>query len=181
MPFPKKPEIEYERSTLIVPLQKAEELVETVELRALLKLQRFEPTTNTSGYRQLEFEILVWEVGGHSDTLDGYLSFALSDVPQPRSVCVALQQEKDFPALMVYNAIYDLYLNGRCVLEKRPGIGIGHNVMGIPPRDIQVAFGKSYTVGEISALQGDCKDMASLEPAEFDAAVAEIKSLRAGL
>ena len=103
--FPEHEETEFEKSQLNVPIYRNGELVETLQLDALLRLDRYKPVRNALGLRQFEFRIREWEVGGHSPTLGGYVSYTLSDVPQPHSVCLAMQPDRDYPAVIVYNAI----------------------------------------------------------------------------
>lgn len=176
--FPEKAETEFETSTISVPIKRDGDVIETLKMKALLKLDRYRPETTAAGRRQFEFLIRQWEVGGQSDALGGYAAYCLSDVPQPRSVCVALQDESDFPALIVYSAIYDIFINGEKVIKSQPGIGVGTGVTEIPPRGITVSFGKPFEMPGLLAMAGDCKDMMALSASEFEASIAELRALR---
>jgi len=171
--FPENEEIEYERSSLSLPVGKDGEILETVQLDAFLKLHRFKPQT-ALGIRHFEFQILRWEVLGKSEVFGGQIGFSLSDVPQPRSVCIANDSSSDFPATIIYNAIYDVYLNGCCVMQNLPGLGIGRGVMEIPPRDIPVTFQKPFHLTEWTIINGACNAMISMPEEDWEEAVARI-------
>lgn len=172
--FPPSEEIEHETSTIVMSVSRHGQLVETLRLDSFLKLHRWAPTS-VLGIRQFEFKILEWEVGGLSKTLDGYVGFSLAEVPQPKSVCIAMSNDSDFPAIIVYNGIYDVFLGGKKVLESQAGLGIGRGVMQIPPRDISVTFQKGFTfwgfeVGAANAMAmvegsaAGCISMMSVTP-----------------
>jgi hypothetical protein len=171
-----------------------------------MKLEREKPVRNTIGYRQLEFTIREWELFGYSESLGAHISFAASkDVVQPKSLAVSLQKESDFPALIVYNAIYDIYLDGRKIVAQRPGVAMARGVMEIPPRNITVAFQKPVALGayidhgeEEGAAKnhgdcnidpydyrcdpwidpGTCEDMVTITPEEFNAGLQEARAIR---
>ena len=121
--------------------------------------------------------------------------------------CVALQKTSDYPALIVYNAIYDVYLDGRKIISKMPGVAMARGVMEIPPRNITVAFQKPFAIsrqamavhkagGTISVEKhhcdnlpidpndpycidsGNCEDMATITEEEFSAGLKEAKAIR---
>lgn len=147
--YPPHPEVEYERSVIRIPVRLAGDTKprEIVELTAFMRLERDKPVRNTIGYRQFEFTIKDWELFGYSEVLGGHISFAVSkDVVQPKSLAVSLQKESDYPALIVYNAIYDIYIDGRKIVSQRPGVAMARGVMEIPPRNITVAFQKPFAV-----------------------------------
>lgn len=208
--FPHHAEVEYERSVIRVPVRFGGEKKprEIVELTAFMKLEREPAVRNTIGYRQFEFTIREWELFGYSEALGGHLSFAASpDVIQPKSLCLALQKDKDFPALIVYNAIYDVYLDGTKILSKTPGIAMARGVMEIPPRNITVAFQKPFMIGkkgvafqpkhdvcqsrpdsETCSCQqdpecvivdpGSCEDMETVAAEEFESGLKEARAIR---
>lgn len=203
--FPPYPEVEYERSVIRIPVEAPgdSKTREIVELTAFMKLEREAPVRNTIGYRQFEFTIREWELFGYSETLGAHVSFAASkDVVQPKSLAVALQKNSDYPALIVYNAIYDVFLDGRKIISQMPGVAMARGVMEIPPRNITVAFQKPFTIsrnelarhksgGTISVDKyhcydpesycfhsGTCEDMSTITAEEFQSGLKEAKAIR---
>jgi hypothetical protein len=165
--------------------------VEMVELTAYMKLVRDVPQRNSLGYRQFEFLIEEWELFGYSELLGGWLSFTASDdVVQPNSIALALQKTSDFPALIVYSAIYDIYLDNVKLVSKRAGTAMGRGVVEIPPRNVTVAFTKPQKVtlggGSGAAASGptmefccgSCEDMQTITREEFEAGLAEARAVR---
>lgn len=208
--FPKYPEVEYERSVIRIPVQGPGDKKprEIIELTAFMKLEREAPVRNTIGYRQFEFTIREWELFGYSESLGAHISFAASkDVVQPKSLAVALQKNSDYPALIVYNAIYDVFLDGRRVVSQMPGVAMARGVMEIPPRNITVAFQKPFAIspkslalhksGEAISVDknpcdsmtstmwclhsGTCEDMSTISEEEFKSGLKEAKAIRAQL
>lgn len=207
--FPPHAEVEFERSVIRIPVRLAGDKKprEIIELTAFMRLERERPVRNTIGYRQLEFTIREWELFGYSEALGAHLSFAASkDVVQPKSLVVALQKESDYPALIVYNAIYDIYLDGKKIVSKRPGVAMARGVMEIPPRNITVAFQKPVALGpylhddregpvteknhgdcdlapwdyrcDPSLDPGTCEDMSPISNEEFTAGLQEARAIR---
>lgn len=146
--FPNYEETEYEQSVITIPIYAGNrEPVEILKLNAFMRLERELPTRNGLGHRQLEFTIADWELYGYSEFLDADVTFKLSDVPvQPKSLVVALTERSDYPAMIVYNAIYDIYIGQKLVAKNRPGVAFAKNVYEIPPRNISVAFSKPFSL-----------------------------------
>ena len=174
--YPAHAEVEYERSVIRIPVRLAGDTKprEIVELTAFMRLERDKPVRNTIGYRQFEFTIKDWELFGYSEVLGGHISFAVSkDVVQPKSLAVSLQKESDYPALIVYNAIYDIYIDGRKIVSKRPGVAMARGVMEIPPRNITVAFQKPFMVRTGAANENRGKKTEKLEDGNMVVAFSE--------
>lgn len=149
--YPDYAETEYEQSIITIPIYSGEspEPVEILKLTAFMRLERERPNRNGLGHRQIEFTIADWELYGYSQFLDANVTFKLSDVPvQPKSLVVSLTEESDYPAMIVYNAIYDIYLDQKLVAKNRPGVAFAKNVFEIPPRNISVAFTKPFVMPE---------------------------------
>jgi hypothetical protein len=146
--FPNYAETEYEQSIITIPIYAGNrEPVEILKLTAFMRLERETPTRNGLGHRQLEFTIADWELYGYSEFLEADVTFKLSDVPvQPKSLVVALTERSDYPAMIVYNAIYDIYIGQKLVAKNRPGVAFAKNVYEIPPRNISVAFSKPFSL-----------------------------------
>lgn len=203
--FPPRGEVEFERSVIRLPLTWGNvnnKPLEIIELTAFMRLERERPTRNAIGYRQFEFTIREWELFGYSEVLRAHISFAASkDVVQPKSLAVALQKGADYPALIVYNAIYDIYIDGRKILSQRPGVAMARGVMEIPPRNITVAFQKPFSVHadksgllvtkhvegcleegietpEYCFCGGTCEDMSTISAEEFESGLREARAIR---
>lgn len=144
--FPSHGEVEYEHSIITIPifLPGDTSVAEVLKLDAFMKLDREPAIRNGLGYGQFEFVIDAWELYGYSKVLDAYITFKLSDTVKPKSLGVALQKSKDYPAMIVYNAIYDVYLDDVKVGENLAGVAFATGVMEIPPRNITVSFHKPF-------------------------------------
>ncbi|HYN19318.1 MAG TPA: hypothetical protein VE078_00040 [Thermoanaerobaculia bacterium] len=207
--FPEHAEMEFEHSIITIPiiLHGDTEPAEVLKLDAYMKLDRERPVRNGLGYRQFEFTIAAWELHGYSKMLDAYITFKLSDTVKPKSLGVALQKNKDYPAMIVYNAIYDIYLDDVKVGENRAGVAFATGVMEVPPRNITVAFNKPFAFerpGKEGGLKkitgkthddtcfvqpcpcnedwcmgpGSCEDMESISSSEFEAGATKAASYR---
>lgn len=206
--FPKHAEMEFEHSIITIPiiLHGETEPAEVLKLDAYMKLDREVPVRNGLGYRQFEFTIDAWELHGYSKVLDAYITFKLSDTVKPKSLGVALQKNKDYPAMIVYNAIYDIYLDDVKVGENRAGVAFATGVMEIPPRNITVAFHKPFAFDHPRTVReggrpdkthddtcfvqpcpctefwcmgpGSCEDMESISERAFETGAAKAKSYR---
>ncbi len=205
--FPDYAEMEFEHSIITIPivLRGETEPAEVLKLDAYMKLDREAPVRNGLGYRQFEFTIDAWELHGYSKVLDAYVTFKLSDTVKPKSLGVALQKNKDYPAMIVYNAIYDIYLDDVKIGENHAGVAFATGVMEIPPRNITVAFNKPFSfdragVGknggstkthdpscgggpcpcnmDLCWSPGSCEDMEQITRDQFEAGAAKAKSYR---
>ncbi len=174
--FPEEGEVEYERSNIRIPFYlkgavKGEEGrdVDVMNFDAFMRIVREPPTTNGIGYRQFEFQIDAWELNNtYSKGLNADITFALSDVPQPKSICMARQRESDYPALIVYSAIYDVYMGTEKIVDKQAGVAVATPVWEIPPRNVTVAFEKPFDSELFSFRPGCCEGMRSITPEEFE-------------
>jgi len=146
--FPSYAETEYEQSIITIPIYAGNrEPVEILKLTAFMRLEREKPSRNGLGHRQIEFTIADWELYGYSEFLDANVTFKLSDVPvQPKSLVIALTEKSDYPAMIVYSAIYDIYIDQKLVAKDQPGVAYAKNVYEIPPRNISVAFSKPFSL-----------------------------------
>ena len=148
--FPAYAETEYEQSIITIPIyspEGGENPVEILKLTAFMRLERELPVRNGLGHRQIEFTIADWELYGYSKYLDTDITFRLSDVPvQPKSLVISLTEKNDYPAMIIYNAIYDIYLGQKRVSANRPGVAFAKNVFESPPRNVSVAFTKPFNL-----------------------------------
>lgn len=201
--FPEQGEVEYEHSIITIPitLEGETQPAEVLKLDAFMRLVREKPVRNGLGYRQFEFTIDAWELYGYSKVLNANITFKLAEAVKPKSLGVSLQKNKDYPAMIVYNAIYDVYLNDVKIIDRQPGVAFATGVMEIPPRNITVAFHKPFSLNEArrknpklnAALEkfgdpgdpppfdfdpGTCEDMTQISVAQFNAGVAEAERYR---
>jgi hypothetical protein len=51
--------------------------------------------------------------------LNADITLTLSDTVQPKSVCIARQRDADYPAMIIDNAIYDVYLGKERIIHRR--------------------------------------------------------------
>lgn len=184
--FPEEPEMEYERSVIRIPFYikspgkgKAERRVDIMAFDAYMRLLREAPFRNGLGIRQFEFYIDAWELSNtRSQGLNADVTFTLSDVPQPKSLCVALQRESDYPAMIVYNAIYDVYVGSERVITQQAGTAIAKPVWEIPPRNVTVAFDKPFESDLFAFSAGTCEGMRSITRDEFERGASEGRRAR---
>jgi hypothetical protein len=178
--FPAEAGIEHERSVVTIPITVAgdQDPVEILKLDALMKLQRNIPFTNAANIRQFTFQILEWELYGRSSALNSNVTFTLSDTVQPVSLCAASGPERDFPATIVYNAIYDAYVGTMRVVQNRPGVAFSHAVTQIPPRGVLIAFEKPFEVHGFSFGAGACGSMTSSGIEFYEREIARARAMR---
>jgi len=177
--FPPVPGTEYQRSELNIPIVADGDVKEVLKMTAVLQLDRGAPVTNAGGHRQFEFAIETWEVAGYSEFLSEWVTITLSDTAQPRSLAIAQTAAADYPAIIVYNAIFDVYVGKRLVAERVTGLGVGVEAYEVPPR-VGIQFQKAFPLGPgIEASAGACAEEASLRDEQFTALADEFRNLRA--
>ncbi|PSL57098.1 hypothetical protein B0I31_10275 [Saccharothrix carnea] len=183
--FPKDPEVEYERSAIRIPFylrgaQPEGRDLDVMVFDAFMRLEREAPTTNGLGYRQFEFTIATWELNNtYSMGLGADITFSLSDTVQPKSLCVAQRRESDYPALIVYSAIYDVFLGSKKIVSNQPGVAYASPVWEIPPRNVTVAFEKPFSSDLFAFSAGTCEGMRSIGREEFEEGVRVARATRA--
>jgi hypothetical protein len=186
--FPEEPEIEYERSVIRIPfyLKRAEvagrrRKVDIMNFDAYMRLIREAPIRSGLGVRQFEFYIDAWELTNTFSTgLNANVTFTLADTVQPKSLCVALHRNADYPAMIVYNAIYDIYLGSERIVEKQPGTAFATPVWTTPPRNVTVAFEKPFESDLFAFSAGTCEGMRSITREEFEKGIALARAIRSG-
>jgi hypothetical protein len=184
--FPEEAEIEYERSVIRIPfyLKRASKKgrnVDVMNFDAYMRLIREVPIRSALGVRQFEFFIDGWELTNtYSEGLNADVTFSLSDAVQPKSICIALQRDADYPAMIIYNAIYDIYLGSERILEGQPGTAFASPVWEIPPRNVTVAFEKPFESDLFSFSAGCCEGMRSIDRKEYEAARKLAEAIRRG-
>jgi hypothetical protein len=184
--FPEEAELEYERSVIRIPFYlkgkakvEAQRGVDIMAFDAYMRLLREAPIRNGLGIRQFEFYIDAWELNNtYSKGLNADVTFTLSDVEQPKSLCIALQRDTDYPAMIVYNAIYDVYVGKERIITHQAGTAVATPVREIPPRNTTVAFEKPFESDLFEFSAGSCEGMRSITKDEFGRGVAEAKRIR---
>lgn len=183
--------------------------VELVKLDAYMRLCREEPVLNEIGFREMRFTIEKWELFGHSKLYDADIVFsATPGVVQPKSLAFAPKMavpaeclgtratsarcrrlldnptelsKNDFPALIVYSAIYDVYVNNKKIVSQEPGVAMARGAMQIPPTGITVAFQKPIDIpGVIKICPGTCAGMKTIPESEFYAGLAVAEKVKTG-
>jgi hypothetical protein len=184
--------IEFEGSTITIPIQASLPngwiSTEEVDFKAFMRLELDRRVRNQLGRTQFEFNIAVWELHGRSELLsekfgqDIYITFSLTPPPQkqPRSICFANQEGPDFPATIIYSACYDVYMNKDKIIDAQMGVAICTPIIGIPPRNVLVAFEKPFEDKKlgIAFRRGCCWGMRTLLPDEFLEGVNHARRIR---
>ena len=184
--FPPEAEIEFERSVIRIPFylknkgdEKHQRKVDVMAFDAFMRLIREPPIRNGLGLKQFEFYIDAWELTNtYSRGLNSNITFTLSDTVQPKSVCIAQQRETDFPAMIIYNAIYDVYLGKERIIANQPGTAFASPVWDVPPRNVTVAFEKPFESDLFSFSAGTCEGMRSVNRDEFERGATEALKVR---
>ncbi|MFL5961671.1 MAG: hypothetical protein ACJ757_02080 [Gaiellaceae bacterium] len=183
--FPERAEVEYERSVIRIPFylkgsgEAQRRQIDVMAFDAYMRLIREAPVRNGLGLRQFEFFIDAWELTNtYSKGLDADVTFTLSDTVQPKSICIARERKSDYPAMIVYNAIYDVYLGKEKIIENQPGTAFAAPVWEIPPRNVTVAFEKPFESARFSFSAGTCEGMYAITQDEFERGAALAASIR---
>ncbi|HET7232343.1 MAG TPA: hypothetical protein VFJ16_20215 [Longimicrobium sp.] len=190
--FPVGRQVEFEGSTISIPitaqLRNGWISTEEVDFQAFMRLELDRRIRNQLGRTQFEFNIAVWELHGRSELLsekfgeDVYITFSLTPPPQkqPRSICFAHQDGADFPATIIYSACYDVFANQDKIVDAQMGVAICTPVVGIPPRNVLVAFEKPFEdrVRGIAFGRGCCWGMHWISVEEFLAGVNRARKVR---
>ena len=179
--YPSEPGVELERSVVSIPIHVGSDEMpaEILKLDALMKLRRASPTVNSVGIRQFEFRIEEWELYGYSSILKSNVTFTLSNTVQPMSVCMAEQHNSDFPATIVYSAIYDVYLGNQCVVYQQPGVAFAQGIKSVPPRGVMIAFQKQFERDGIGFEAGACGAMRGVNDQFFERELLKARAMRA--
>lgn len=91
----------------------------------------------------------------------------------------------DYPALIIYNAIYDVWIGNQKIVSQEPGIAMARGVTEIPPTGITVAFQKpverTLTDGTIIKIcPGTCSGMRTISVTEFQNGLRAARSVKEG-
>ena len=91
----------------------------------------------------------------------------------------------DYPAMIVYNAVYDVWLSNKKLVSAEPGIAMARGVKQIPPTAITVAFQKPVetTLPDgtiIKICPGTCSGMVTIPEHLFWAGIDTAEKIKAG-
>ncbi|MCD9187496.1 MAG: hypothetical protein LUM44_13755 [Pyrinomonadaceae bacterium] len=190
--FPVGSQTEFEGSTISLPimaqLRNGWISTEYIDFKAFMRLGLERRVVTQLNRTQFEFNIEVWELHGRSEILsekfemDAYVTFSLTPPPQkqPKSICFSNQDGSDFPATIVYSACYDVYVADRKIVDAQMGVALCTPIMGIPPRNVLVAFEKPFEDRKIGIAfgRGCCWGMRTISPEEFLEGVNEARRIR---
>ena len=190
--FPVGQVIEFEGSTITIPIQAQLKngwiSTEDVDFKAFMRLNLERRVISQLNRTQFEFMIEVWELHGRSEVLsekfgkDVQITFSLTPPPQkqPKSICFANQSGSDYPATIIYSACYDVFMDEEKVIDGQMGVAICTPIMGIPPRNVLVAFEKPFEDRKrgIAFGRGCCWGMRTITADDFLKGVNEARGLR---
>lgn len=177
--FPATGGVDHEVTSISIPVYFEGEYVETMEGKAYLKIRREEPYKNLFNRGQLDFFVEQWEVIAFSKQLNSNVFMTLSDVPQPKNTTLANQEGADYPATIVYNAMYDVYVGNQKVLENQPGLGIAPEIYSVPPATT-INFQKLFEYEGISFMAGacSCPTVTAMDTKQWELDVQKVLELR---
>jgi len=177
--FPDKGFIMYDRGTITFSvLDQAGSLVEDLKLSSFMKIALGAGYTGKDGRRHFDFQIQGWEVFGPSKVLGGNLIITLPQgVEQPMSTGTSQTRDADFPADLLFNAIYDVYLDHDVVLRRYKGRGFARRVTTLPP-DVEVHIEHLFDIEHRPLSNGICGNMEIITSTEYEEAAAKARALR---
>ena len=111
-----------------------EVLLETLNFSGRMLIERGKPYTNAGGFRQIDFIALAWTATAWSKALKQDILYILSqDVEQPVSNIISETKNKDFPATILFDLIFDVRVNNKTIIRQHRGRPKGHKFLTIPP------------------------------------------------
>jgi len=119
---------------LFQKLDKEEILLETLTFQGRMLIERGKAFTNNDGYRQVDFIAKAWTATAWSKSLKQDILYILSeDVEQPISNIISETKERDFPATIQFDLIFDVRANNQTIIRHHKGRPKGHKFLTIPP------------------------------------------------
>lgn len=133
---------------------------ENIALTTIMKLQRGSPyRPEKEGKRKIDVKLITWSSKGYSPLLGQSIEYRLSKgINQPISHVEGFSKDEDFPASMVFNAIFDVFIGGKKVASEVKGTARASNLPRIPPdADDLFIVEKDINVDDnIFLISGDC-------------------------
>ena len=109
-------------------------LLETLNFSGRMLIERGKAFKNADGYRQINFIALAWTATAWSKSLKKDILYILSeDVEQPVSTIISETKQKDFPATIQFDLIFDVRINNHTIIRQHKGRPKGHKFLTIPP------------------------------------------------
>lgn len=111
------------------------QLLETLDFKGRMLVERGDPYVNGAGYRQVAFVVKNWEAFAWSNTLNSMVVYSLADVPQKTSTITAQQKESDYPARFHFAVTFHAQAFGQRITIYDPYTGEpqGEGFMEVPP------------------------------------------------
>lgn len=109
------------------------DLLETLEFKGRMLIQRGDPVVEASGYRQVKFFVKSWEANAWSNALNTLVVYKLSNVEQLPSTITAQQKTGDYPAKLHFNVKFDAYAYDDIFEPVHHGEPSGEGFMEMPP------------------------------------------------
>jgi len=131
---------------------------EQIALVTIMKLKSGHPYRMKDGKRRIDVRIKRWGAKGYSPFLDSTIEYRLSkDVDKPISYVESKSKEEDFPASMTFNAIFDVFVDGKKVISETEGTARAERLMRIPPdEDDLFLVDKEVAFDNIKLTTIDC-------------------------
>ena len=115
-------------------VNKEEILLETLNFQGRMLIERGKAYTNADGFRQIDFVALAWTATAWSKSLKQDILYILSEnVEQPISNIISETKNKDFPATIQFDLIFDVRVNNKTIIQQHKGRPKGHKFLTIPP------------------------------------------------
>jgi len=115
---------------------------EILVMEAGMDLVTGEPYVNKEGFRQVDIRVNNWVAQAKSEVLDSVMIFELSQqVEQPLSSAIAQQRqgERDFPATLTFNMVFNVEIQNLLKLEELSGVAEG-TITRFPPKGTDIFF-----------------------------------------
>lgn len=109
-------------------------LLETLEFKGRMLVERGDPYVNAEGLREISFVVKNWEAFAWSDRLNSMVVYSLADVPQKISTITAQQKGSDYPARFHFIVTFHANAFGETITDDPyPGEPQGEGFMEVPP------------------------------------------------
>jgi hypothetical protein len=110
------------------------QLLETLDFKGRMLVERGDPYVNGEGFRQIAFLVKSWEAFAWSDRLNSMVVYSLADVAQKTSTITAQQKESDYPARFHFSVTFNANAFGQRLTDyPYPGEPEGDGFMEVPP------------------------------------------------
>ncbi len=111
----------------------SDKLLETLSFRGRMTIERGDPYTNGSGFREISFLVTRWEATAWSNALKSMVVYQLSSGAQPPSFITAETKGTDYPATFDFHLYFDATAYNTLLILRHHGRPKGHGFMEVPP------------------------------------------------